>query len=60
MILMPQIFDVTANENACYKRNELELWNDVKGLVMRNAHMQYESPSSSCLKVMANVKVFEK
>ena len=21
---MPQIFDVTANENACYKRNELE------------------------------------
>ena len=24
MILMPQIFDVTANENACYKRNELE------------------------------------
>ena len=26
MILMPQIFDVTANENARYKRNELE-WN---------------------------------
>ena len=25
MILMPQIFDVIANENACYKRNELEL-----------------------------------
>ena len=24
MILMPQIFDVTANENACNKRNELE------------------------------------
>ena len=24
MILMPQIFDVTANENALYKRNELE------------------------------------
>ena len=22
---MPQIFDVTANENASYKRNELEL-----------------------------------
>ena len=21
---MPQIFEVTANENACYKRNELE------------------------------------
>ena len=26
MILMPQIFDVTANENARYKRNELELY----------------------------------
>ena len=25
MILMPQIFDVIANENARYKRNELEL-----------------------------------
>ena len=24
MILMPHIFDVTANENARYKRNELE------------------------------------
>ena len=24
---MPQIFDVTANENACYKRNELEFSN---------------------------------
>ena len=24
MILMPQIFDVTVNENACYERNELE------------------------------------
>ena len=24
MILMPQIFDVTANENARHKRNELE------------------------------------
>ena len=26
MILMPQIFNVTANENAHYKRNELEYW----------------------------------
>ena len=26
MILMPQIFDVTANENARYKRNELEYY----------------------------------
>ena len=26
MILMPQIFDVIANENARYKHNELELF----------------------------------
>ena len=37
-----------------------KLWNDVKDLVTRNAHMQYESPTSSALKVMAKVKVFEK
>ena len=24
MILMPQILDIIANENACYKSNELE------------------------------------
>ena len=28
MILMPQIFDGTANENARYKRNEVELPSD--------------------------------
>ena len=26
MILIPQIFDITANENGRYKRNELECW----------------------------------
>ena len=26
IILMPQIFDVIANENALYKRNELEYY----------------------------------
>ena len=31
----------------------------MKGLVARNAHVQYESPGSSGLKVMAKVKVFE-
>ena len=30
MILMPQIFDVTANENARYKSNELEFLFEVK------------------------------
>ena len=31
MILLPQIFDVTANENARYKRNELEFMFAVGG-----------------------------
>ena len=34
-----------------------KLCNYVKCLVTRNIHVQYESPSSSCLKVLANVKV---
>ena len=32
-------------------------WNTVKGLVKRNTHVQYDSPTSSGLKVMAKVKV---
>ena len=32
----------------------------VKGLITRNVQMQYESPSSSGLKVRPKVKVFEK
>ena len=32
----------------------------MKGLVTRNTHLQYESPTSSGLKVMAQVKVFQK
>ena len=32
----------------------------MKGHVARNAYMQYESPGSSGLKVMAKVNVFEK
>ena len=30
----------------------------MKGLVIRNTHVQYESPLTSGLKVMAKVKVF--
>ena len=37
-----------------------KLWYHVKGLVTRNTHVQFESPISSCLKVMAKVKVFQK
>ena len=29
-----------------------------EGLVTRNTHVQYESPISSCKKVMTKVKVF--
>ena len=32
----------------------------MKGLVTKNIHMQYESPFSPGLKVMAKVKVFQK
>ena len=37
-----------------------KLWYNVKGLVTRNTHVQYESPISSGKKVMAKVKVFQK
>ena len=33
MILMPQIFDVTANENARNKRNELESQVDIVNII---------------------------
>ena len=36
------------------------LWYHVKGLATRNTHVQYESPTTSGLKVMAKVKVFQK
>ena len=32
----------------------------VKGLVIRNTHVKYESPTSYDIKVIANVKVFQK
>ena len=35
-----------------------KLWYDVKGLVTRNTHVQYESPIDYGKKVMAKVKVF--
>ena len=36
------------------------LWYHVEGLVTRNTNELYESPISSALKIMANVKVFLK
>ena len=43
MILMPQIFDVTANEKARYKRNELESYMNgmVKFLVLFTIQFSY-------------------
>ena len=38
MILMPQIFDVTANENARYKRNELEYLAAIQGRFKPDGH----------------------
>ena len=35
-----------------------KLWYNVKGLVIRNTHMKYESSIFNGLKVMAKVKVF--
>ena len=37
-----------------------KLWYGVKGLITRNAHVKYESPTSSGKEAMAKVKVFEK
>ena len=39
MILLPQIFDVTANENARYKRNELECVHYIHISVSKTSHM---------------------
>ena len=35
-----------------------KLWYHAKGLVLKNTHVKYESPTSYGLKVMTNVKVF--
>ena len=37
-----------------------KLWSHVNGLVIRNTHVQYESPITSGKKVMDKVKVFQK
>ena len=37
-----------------------KLWYHVKGLVISNTHVKYESPTSHGIQVMANFKVFSK
>ena len=43
MILMPQIFDVIADENARYKRNELEFIFDMHTLLIIPFQMKLRS-----------------
>ena len=43
MILMPQIFDITANENARYKRNELEYYKIDKSKITTTLHSDLHS-----------------
>ena len=38
----------------------LKLWYHVKDLVIKNTQVKHESPSSFGMKVIANVKVFQK
>ena len=38
--------------------NRSKFWYPCKGLVTRNVHMKYESPTSSGKEAMAKVKVF--
>ena len=35
-------------------------WYHVKGFVIRNTHVKYESPTYYGISVIANVKVFQK
>ena len=48
MILMPQIFDVTANENARYKPNELEYYFITYCLTWRDSDVS----------IPVNIKIF--
>ena len=59
MILMPQIFDVTANENARYKRNELEFI--ITYFTTKKKHpedISYISISKFREKILVNSKSF--
>ena len=47
MILMPQIFDVIANENARYKHNELE-YSILKTVANYESTLKSDSPYEQC------------
>ena len=51
---------LTSRSNFKVKVTRSKLWYHVKVIVVRNTHVQYESPISSGFKVMSTVKVFQK
>ena len=65
---MPQIFNVTANENARYKRNELELWLfcifwgkivvfEQKQFNLSKLAVFYRNKSNGCIHVKHSLKI---
>ena len=58
--LWPRLKFFKSRSNFKVKFQGQKLWCHVKGLVIRNTHVQYESPITSGKKVMAKVKVYQK
>ena len=58
MVIAPFFFQKYLYPGFCRKNFPAVLIYHVKGLVLRNTHVQYESSISSGKKVMAKVKVF--
>ena len=56
----PRLKFFKSRSNFKVKSQGQKLRYHVKGLVTSNTHVQYESPTSTGLKVMAKVKVFKK
>ena len=56
--LWPRLKFFKVGQSSRSRSRGQNLWYNVKGLVTRNTHVQYESPITSRKKVMAKVKVF--
>ena len=56
--LWPRLKFFISRSNFKVKVTMSNIWYHKKGLVTRNAHVQYESPITSGLKVIVKVKVF--
>ena len=59
MILVSQIFDVTANENARYKRNELEFFLDILGRVKKTGSVTKRDISRILFSIWTDLLLFE-